>query len=147
MREPAVLGVLVYCGAQYGGDMTTKVTMPQLGESVVEGTVGKWLVREGDRVQKDQPLVEILTDKADSEVPAPVAGVVVKLHAQADQVVPVRGVLCEIDESGTVSASAPAAPPPASPKNGNGGSSPEIPAFAPTSPSVRKLAREQGVDL
>lgn len=49
--------------------MTTKVTMPQLGESVVEGTVGKWLVKEGDRVEKNQPIVEILTDKADSEVP------------------------------------------------------------------------------
>lgn len=46
--------------------MSTKVTMPQLGESVVEGTIGKWLVEEGDTVQKDQPLVEILTDKADS---------------------------------------------------------------------------------
>ena len=46
--------------------MTTKVSMPQLGESVVEGTVGKWLVSEGDAVAKDQPIVEILTDKADS---------------------------------------------------------------------------------
>ena len=59
--------------------MTTTVTMPQLGESVVEGTIGKWLVREGDRVERDQPVVEVLTDKADSEVPSPVAGVVTKL--------------------------------------------------------------------
>ena len=66
--------------------MTTKVTMPQLGESVVEGTVGRWLVKEGEAVAKDQPLLEVLTDKADTEVPSPVAGVVVKIHAAVDDV-------------------------------------------------------------
>ncbi|NIR36698.1 MAG: pyruvate dehydrogenase complex dihydrolipoyllysine-residue acetyltransferase, partial [Actinobacteria bacterium] len=80
--------------------MTTKVTMPQLGESVVEGTVGKWLVSEGDAVEKDQPIVEILTDKADSELPAPVAGVVTKLFAEVDDVLEVGEALCEIDENG-----------------------------------------------
>ena len=53
--------------------MSTTIRMPELGESVVEGTVGKWLVTEGDVVQKDQALVEILTDKADSEIPSPSA--------------------------------------------------------------------------
>jgi 2-oxoglutarate dehydrogenase E2 component (dihydrolipoamide succinyltransferase) len=58
------------------------IRMPQLGESVVEGTIGKWLVQEGQRVEKDQPVVEILTDKADSEINAPEGGVVTKIHAQ-----------------------------------------------------------------
>ena len=56
------------------------IRMPQLGESVVEGTIGKWLVQEGQRVEKDQPVVEILTDKADSEINAPEAGVIAKTH-------------------------------------------------------------------
>lgn len=122
--------------------MTTKVSMPQLGESVVEGTVGKWLVSEGDAVAKDQPIVEILTDKADSEVPSPVAGVVRKIHAAADAVVSVGAVLCEIEAGATAGASpAASAPAPAA--------APEkaAAAGAPSSPSVRKLARETGVDL
>src|SRR5690242_16963997 len=82
------------------------IRMPQLGESVVEGTIGKWLVREGERVEKDQPVVEILTDKADSEVPAPAAGVVTKLLAKEGQVVAVGDGLCEVDPAGTASASA-----------------------------------------
>ena len=69
--------------------MTTKVTMPQLGESVVEGTIGSWLVEEGQHVEKDQPLVEILTDKADNELPAPVAGVVTSIAAKTDDIVAV----------------------------------------------------------
>lgn len=120
--------------------MTTKVTMPQLGESVVEGTVGRWLVAEGERVEKDQPICEILTDKADSELPAPVAGVVVKFHADEDDVVAVGEVLCEIDENASATASpspSPAAPAAAEEPSGD----------APTSPSVRKLAREEGVAL
>lgn len=122
--------------------MTTKVSMPQLGESVVEGTVGKWLVSEGDAVAKDQPIVEILTDKADSEVPSPVAGVVRKIHAVADAVVSVGAVLCEIEAGATAGASPAASAPAAAP-------APEKPAAAeaPSSPSVRKLARETGVDL
>ena len=67
--------------------MTIKVTMPQLGESVVEGTVGRWHVRVGDRVEKDQAVVEILTDKADSEVPSPVGGVVTAVLVEEGAVV------------------------------------------------------------
>ncbi len=155
--------------------MTTTVTMPQLGESVVEGTIGKWLVREGDRVTRDQPVVEVLTDKADSEVPSPVAGVVTKLLAQEDEVVRVGAGLCVIDESGAAASAprpsaapkpvegrpelmpaAPASPraqrserPPApeaaaQPKAAGG---PAAIATAAASPSMRKLAREQGIDL
>ncbi|MBW1876402.1 MAG: 2-oxo acid dehydrogenase subunit E2 [Deltaproteobacteria bacterium] len=120
--------------------MATKVTMPQLGESVVEGTIGKWLVSVGQSVAKDEPIVEILTDKADSELPAPVAGVVTQLFAAEDDIIAVGDPICEIDESAqagatpaAASAQAPAAPDAASP--------------SPTSPSVRKLAREKDVDL
>ncbi len=123
--------------------MATKVTMPQLGESVVEGTIGKWLVAAGDSVDKDQPLVEILTDKADSELPAPVAGVVTQLLAAEDDIVAVGDPICEIDESAQAGApaKAPTSEAPAEP------SPPAASADAPTSPSVRKLAREQDVDL
>jgi 2-oxoglutarate dehydrogenase E2 component (dihydrolipoamide succinyltransferase) len=124
--------------------MATQVTMPQLGESVVEGTIGKWLVSVGQSVSKDDPLVEILTDKADSELPAPVSGVVTKLLAEVDDIVAVGDAICEIDENATATADAPAAapepeaaPPPAASTEGP----------APTSPSVRKLARENDVDL
>ncbi|MCB9660395.1 MAG: 2-oxo acid dehydrogenase subunit E2 [Sandaracinaceae bacterium] len=113
--------------------------MPQLGESVVEGTVGKWLVSEGDAVAKDQPIVEILTDKADSEVPSPVDGVIVKILAAADDVLAVGSVLCEIEEGATA-----AAPPKAAETSKAAGTSDKT---APSSPSVRKLARESGVDL
>ncbi len=88
--------------------MTTTVAMPQLGESVVEGTIGKWLVQEGDHVERDQPVVEVLTDKADSEVPAPVAGKIVKLLAREDEVVRVGAGLCVIDESAQGATAAPA---------------------------------------
>ena len=69
--------------------MVIDVTMPQLGESVSEGTISKWRVREGDVVKKDQPLVDIATDKADSELPAPSGGRVVKLLVQEGDVVAV----------------------------------------------------------
>ncbi len=122
--------------------MATQVTMPQLGESVVEGTIGKWLVSVGQSVSKDEPLVEILTDKADSEVPAPVSGVVTKLLASEDDIIAVGDAICEIDESAEASATAeaPAASPPSAPE-------PASEVSAPTSPSVRKLARENDVDL
>ena len=120
--------------------MATTVTMPQLGESVVEGTIGKWLVSVGQSVAKDDPIVEILTDKADSEIPAPVAGVVTQLLAAEDDIIAVGEPICEIDEDAQASAEeAPASEPPA-PSSGAG------PA-PPTSPSVRKLAREKDVDL
>jgi 2-oxoglutarate dehydrogenase E2 component (dihydrolipoamide succinyltransferase) len=79
------------------------VTMPQLGESVSEGTISRWLVKEGDSVTKDQPLVEIGTDKADSELPAPSAGRITKILAQEGTVVAVQAVLCQIDSSATAS--------------------------------------------
>jgi 2-oxoglutarate dehydrogenase E2 component (dihydrolipoamide succinyltransferase) len=143
--------------------MATTVKMPPLGESVLEGTVGKWLVREGQRVEREQPVVEILTDKTDSEIPAPVAGVVVKILATEGSTVAVAGDLLVIDESATAAvAPAPAAPAPVA-------SAPvaSAPAPAPThvappqaaapaasaggaplgTPHERLRARELGVDV
>jgi 2-oxoglutarate dehydrogenase E2 component (dihydrolipoamide succinyltransferase) len=76
--------------------MSLQVTMPQMGESVVEGTVTKWLVKEGDQVSEDQPLCEISTDKVDTEIPSPGTGIISKLIASEGQTVPVGGVLAEI---------------------------------------------------
>src|SRR5437899_1473167 len=93
--------------------MAVRVVMPQLGESVVEGTITKWLVKEGDTVTKDQPIVEVATDKADSEVPAPASGVITKIVAAEGQVVPTNSEIATI-ESGAV-ASAPASAPVSAP--------------------------------
>lgn len=127
--------------------MTTTLTMPRLGESVSEGEIGKWLVREGQAVQKDQPLVEVLTDKADSELPSPAAGVITHIFAEEGQTVAVGGKLCEIgpataetssENGGKKKAATPStAPSPAAPKE-------TAPA---ASPAIRKLARERGVAL
>ena len=82
--------------------------MPQMGESVTEGTVLGWLKQVGDRVEADEPLVEISTDKVDAEIPAPTAGTLVKILAEADETVQVGSVLGEIDPDGD--GAAPAAP-------------------------------------
>jgi 2-oxoglutarate dehydrogenase E2 component (dihydrolipoamide succinyltransferase) len=122
------------------------VTVPQLGESVTEGTITKWLVKEGDIVAKDQTIAEIATDKADSELPSPSAGRVAQLLAKEGDVVPVRSVICKIDESG-----AGAAPKEASPNVATKTPEPIPPsggASAPmASPSARRDALNQGVDL
>ncbi|RSM35810.1 2-oxoglutarate dehydrogenase, E2 component, dihydrolipoamide succinyltransferase [Amycolatopsis balhimycina DSM 5908] len=78
--------------------MAYSVTLPELGESVTEGTVTRWLKQEGDTVEVDEPLLEISTDKVDTEVPSPVAGTVVKISAQEDETVEVGGELAVIDD-------------------------------------------------
>ena len=149
--------------------MLIDVAVPQLGESVTEGTITKWRVKEGDVVQKDQPLAEIATDKADSELPSPVAGRVGKLLAKEGDVVPVRTVICQIEEgAGAAAAPAPAsgrgqaaraeeAPQPvmASPNVVTRGDAPVAPTAPPAggamgplaSPTARRAALEQGVDI
>ena len=87
---------------------SVQITMPQMGESVTEGTVLGWLKQVGDRVEADEPLVEISTDKVDAEVPAPVSGTLVNIAAEADETVQVGSVLGEIDPDGD--GAAPAAP-------------------------------------
>lgn len=148
--------------------MATKVTVPHLGESVVEATVGKWLVGEGDYVDKDQPVVELMTDKADSEVPAPAAGVITRVLKSEDETVTAGEPLCELDETaqarpaastgdgkGAAEASDQGASPQPSaearPQGAPAGNGAEAPAGGesdqPSSPSVRKLAREMSVEL
>ncbi|HEX9299260.1 MAG TPA: dihydrolipoamide acetyltransferase family protein [Actinomycetota bacterium] len=84
----------------------TTIQMPQLGETIVEGTILKWLKREGDAVDRDEPLFEISTDKVDTEVPSPVAGTVAKILVEEGTTVPVGTALMEIDEVGAASADA-----------------------------------------
>ncbi|KIU13731.1 biotin/lipoyl-containing protein, partial [Mycolicibacterium llatzerense] len=91
--------------------MAISVQMPALGESVTEGTVTRWLKQEGDTVEVDEPLLEVSTDKVDTEIPSPAAGVLTKIVAQEDDVVEIGGELAVIGEAG--SAPAPAAPTPA----------------------------------
>ncbi|HEX5896149.1 MAG TPA: multifunctional oxoglutarate decarboxylase/oxoglutarate dehydrogenase thiamine pyrophosphate-binding subunit/dihydrolipoyllysine-residue succinyltransferase subunit, partial [Thermoleophilaceae bacterium] len=87
---------------------SVQITMPQMGESVTEGTILGWLKQVGDRVEADEPLVEISTDKVDAEVPAPVSGTLVNIAAEADETVQVGSVLGEIEPDGD--GAAPAAP-------------------------------------
>src|SRR6185312_9628681 len=86
--------------------MPTKITMPQLGESVSEGTIGRWLKREGDMVKKDESLVEIVTDKVTAELPSPVSGRLVRILVGEDQTVKVGAEIAEIEEVGGASAGA-----------------------------------------
>src|SRR6478672_2863691 len=93
--------------------MTVTVSMPQLGESVTEGTVTRWLKKEGERVEADEPLLEVSTDKVDTEIPSPAAGVVTSIKVQEDETVEVGVELATIDEGGTAGAApAEAAPEP-----------------------------------
>src|SRR5215469_13350373 len=94
--------------------MSVTVSMPQLGESVTEGTVTRWLKREGDHVSADEPLLEVSTDKVDTEIPSPVSGVLRGITVGEDETVAVGAQLAVIDEEGAAGASAPpAAAPPA----------------------------------
>ena len=137
--------------------MIIDVALPQLGESVSEGTISKWLVHEGDVVKKDQPLVEIATDKADSELPAPAAGRVVKILAREGEIVPVKAILCQIEEGVTTAAAAPAAAPApveapqkrdsAAPAAASGGPSRSAAGGTLATPASRKAALEHAVNL
>ena len=90
--------------------MTFSVTMPALGESVTEGTVTRWLKAEGDSVAIDEPLLEVSTDKVDTEIPSPVAGILQKIVVAVDQTVAVGAELAIIADSGSAAPAAPAAP-------------------------------------
>ena len=87
--------------------------MPELGESVAEGTVTRWLKKIGDSVQADEPLVEVSTDKVDTEIPSPVAGVLVSITAEEDATVPVGGELARIGTGSDAGAPSAPKPPPA----------------------------------
>ena len=87
-----------------------KVTMPQLGESVAEGTIGKWLKQPGDHVDKYEPLVEVITDKVNAEVPSPYAGTLTEILVEEGATVPNNAEIAVIEEAGATDAAAAAAP-------------------------------------
>jgi pyruvate dehydrogenase E2 component (dihydrolipoyllysine-residue acetyltransferase) len=114
--------------------MAFSVQMPALGESVTEGTVTRWLKQEGDTVERDEPLLEVSTDKVDTEIPAPASGVLTKIVAAEDDTVEVGGELAVISESGEAAAaqpapaaeSAPAEPKPAAAASAGGAATPVL---------------------
>lgn len=113
--------------------MAFSVQMPALGESVTEGTVTRWLKQEGDTVELDEPLVEVSTDKVDTEIPSPAAGVLTKIIAQEDDTVEVGGELAVIGDAkdaGEAAAPAPEKVPAAQPESKP---APEPPPVQPTS--------------
>src|SRR4030095_12197246 len=109
-------------------DTTVQVTLPAMGESVTEGTVLEWHKQEGDRVEADETLVEISTDKVDAEVPAPASGTVVAIHAAEGDTVTVGAVLAEI---ATGNGAAPAAS-----ANGSGNRYAAAPEAQPAAPET-----------
>jgi pyruvate dehydrogenase E2 component (dihydrolipoamide acetyltransferase) len=156
--------------------MAVDVIMPQMGESIFEGTITRWLKKPGDRVERDEPLFEISTDKVDAEIPAPSAGVLKEIKVTEGQTVPIQTVVAVIDAGGAATVAAPAATPApphvpekaAAPKAAAAPPAPAAPAAAsaPTgapvapppkaggngqkirsSPLVRKIAKEHNVDL
>src|SRR3954469_7587867 len=110
--------------------MPVSVTMPRLGESVTEGTVTRWLKQEGERVEADEPLLEVSTDKVDTEIPSPAAGVLTRIVVGEDETADVGSELAVISGDGEEDA----APPP--PRPPEAGAEPEPPA--PTTPSTEK---------
>ena len=145
--------------------MPTDVVMPQMGESIFEGTITKWLKKPGDKVQRDEPLFEISTDKVDAEIPAPASGVLQEIKVSEGNTVQVNTVVGVIGEGNGASAPAPAkaaapsapakkesAPVPSAPVETRPAASPaaaeeEDESDVRSSPLVRKLAREHNVDL
>src|SRR5579875_2332182 len=88
--------------------MPTEVVMPQMGESITEGTLTKWLKKPGDTVQRDEPLFEISTDKVDAEIPSPVAGTLGEIKVQEGTTVGINTVVATINENGAGASAAPA---------------------------------------
>jgi 2-oxoglutarate dehydrogenase E2 component (dihydrolipoamide succinyltransferase) len=146
--------------------MATEIVMPQMGESIVEGTITKWLKKPGDKVQRDEPLFEISTDKVDAEIPAPASGVLQEIKVAEGTTVQVNTIVGTIasDGEGAAVKAAPApekktapAPPPPKPEPPAARTQPAPTPAAPaaheedehlrSSPLVRKIAREHNVDL
>src|SRR5580658_8525591 len=136
--------------------MATDVVMPQMGESIFEGTITKWLKKPGDKVERDEPLFEISTDKVDAEIPSPSAGVLKEIKVGEGQTVPIQTVVAVIDGAGSAAAapvSAPAAAKAA--PQAPAAAAPAPPPAAPqrtserihSSPLVRRMAAEHGIDL
>jgi len=157
--------------------MAVDIVMPQMGESIFEGTITKWLKKPGDKVERDEPLFEISTDKVDAEIPSPSAGVLKEIKVGEGQTVPIQTIVGVIDAAGSAAAvpapapakpaapaaaakaPAAAAPVPAAPKPAaSAPAAPVVAAPAPSSPGstgerihssplVRRMASEHGIDL
>jgi len=173
VEAPAPVAAPAAPAAVVSSSNGTIVTMPALGESVTEGTVTRWLKNVGDSVNVDEALLEVSTDKVDTEVPSPVSGTVLAIDVPVDSTVPVGARLALIGSSSgaTPAPAAPVTPPPAAPAAAPVVSAPVVsasvvsaPVAAPAAPVaprpvaaanndayvtpiVRKLASEQGVDL
>ena len=142
------------------GGAGTDVVMPQMGESIFEGTITKWLKKVGDKVQRDEPLFEISTDKVDAEIPAPASGVLREIKVKEGTTVQVNSVVAVIGGAGAPAAAAKAAPPATPPAKAEARPQPqhEVVAFPAgdrhpdgeeprSSPLVKRMARENDIDL
>ena len=161
--------------------MSTPVVMPQMGESIAEGTIVRWIKKVGDSVDRDEPLFEISTDKVDAEIPSPAAGTLLEITVKEGETVPVNSVVAQIGAAGEaaatpaptqpapsgqtakpapqgdgVPAKSPSSPAPSPPagaavRDVNGGSAPESNIEdlrrQKSSPLVRRIAKEHGVDI
>ena len=133
---------LPHRGALWKGTMPTDIVMPQMGESIVEGTITKWLKKPGDKVQRDEPLFEISTDKVDAEIPAPASGVLQDIKVSEGTTVQVNTVVGTIATDGESAAAATkpvgAPQPAATPEEKK---APAAPKTAPTQAEDRKSTR------
>jgi pyruvate dehydrogenase E2 component (dihydrolipoyllysine-residue acetyltransferase) len=111
--------------------MATEIIMPQMGESIAEGTITRWMKKVGESVKRDEPIFEISTDKVDAEIPSPVAGTLVEIRVQEGQTVPINTVVGMIGEASEAAVSAPTAP------AGASRPAPAPPAAAPPAPASR----------
>jgi pyruvate dehydrogenase E2 component (dihydrolipoamide acetyltransferase) len=134
--------------------MAYELKLPDIGEGVAEGEIVRWLVKAGDAVKEDQPLVEVMTDKASVEIPSPRTGTIETLHAEEGEMVPVGTVIVTIATAASSSDTAPAATAHAAPASAANATSAPAAAAAPAAgarievtPAVRALAKELGVAL
>jgi len=134
--------------------MAIDVVMPQMGESIAEGTVVRWIKKAGEKVDRDEPLLEISTDKVDAEIPSPAAGTLSEILVQEGQTVAVNSVVARIAGEGQAQAAAPAPPPPSPQQPSNQATKQpekvttlEERRRTKSSPLVRKIAAENNVDI
>src|SRR5271168_2826499 len=123
--------------------MAVDIVMPQMGESIFEGTITKWLKKPGDKVERDEPLFEISTDKVDAEIPSPSAGVLKEIKVNEGQTVPIQTVVGVIDGAGAATAAAPPtaeAPKAAAAAPAKAQAAPPQPPAAPARPAPAPVA-------
>jgi 2-oxoglutarate dehydrogenase E2 component (dihydrolipoamide succinyltransferase) len=125
--------------------MATDVVMPQMGESIAEGTVSRWLKKPGDKVERDEPLLEISTDKVDAEIPSPAAGTLTEILVQEGQTVAVNSVVARIAAEGEAAAPAPAAAPAAETPAAEAPAAPQKTIDTPAAEAPAAATAEQAV--